>query len=162
MWEALCVLHVTCTWLHPGLLSIRVGDGSRRSEKIVKIGPFNAIIIITIIIIIIITFIICYQDSAAISGGEDGDGGLSPRRDPSHPASHAAHPVSARNNAPTAASPVDMGGASGAGATQREFLRSLVADAMEEVRDDLHHDIQGLHVSMLRQFHNFEVRSKAV
>ena len=42
-----------CTRLHPGHLSVRVGDGSRRSEEIVKkyqIAPLNAIIIIIIII----------------------------------------------------------------------------------------------------------------
>lgn len=43
-------------------------------------------------------------------------------------------------------------------AFQTEFLRNLVADAMEELRDEIHHDIQSLHVDMLRQFHNFHVR----
>ena len=48
-WWALDVLHVTCTWLRPGHLSVRVGDGSRRSEEIVEksgIAPLNVIIII--------------------------------------------------------------------------------------------------------------------
>lgn len=71
--------------------------------------------------------------------------------------SQPSHFSSARNGAFTAAAgPVDLGSAAEAGAVQREFLRSLVADAMEDVRDDLHRDIQGLHVTMLRQFHNFE------
>lgn len=43
-------------------------------------------------------------------------------------------------------------------AFQTEFLRNLVADAMEELRDEIHHDIQSLHVDMLRQFHTFHVR----
>ena len=33
---ALHVLHMMCTRLRPGHLSVRVGDGSRRSEEIVK------------------------------------------------------------------------------------------------------------------------------
>ena len=42
------MLHVICTRLYPGH-SARVGDGSRRSEEIVKksqIAPLNAIIIV--------------------------------------------------------------------------------------------------------------------
>ena len=44
------MLHVICTRLRPGHLSVRVGDGSRRSEEIVKlqIAAFNAIIILVI------------------------------------------------------------------------------------------------------------------
>ncbi|PVD24954.1 hypothetical protein C0Q70_15450 [Pomacea canaliculata] len=42
-------------------------------------------------------------------------------------------------------------------AFQTEFLRNLVADAMEELRDEIHHDIQSLHVDMLRQFHTFHM-----
>ena len=45
------MLHVNCTRLRPGHLSVRVGDSLRRSEEIVKkkspFAPFNAIIIIT-------------------------------------------------------------------------------------------------------------------
>ena len=51
------MLHVICTRLRSGHLSVRVGDGSRRSEEIVRksrIAPFNTIIIIIIIIVIII------------------------------------------------------------------------------------------------------------
>ena len=51
------MLHVICTRLRPGHLSVRVGDGSRRNEEIVTIldvVPLNAIVIIIIIIIIII------------------------------------------------------------------------------------------------------------
>ena len=41
------MFHVICTRLHPGHLSIHVGDGSLRSEETVKIiSPLNAIIII--------------------------------------------------------------------------------------------------------------------
>ena len=68
------------------------------------------------------------------------------------------HPLNADSGGSTAAGPVDVGAASDAGVTQREFLKSLVTDAMEDFRDDFHRDIQGLHVAMLRQFHNFEVR----
>ena len=109
------------------------------------------------------TFCLC-QDSAAISGGEDREleRDASPRRDASHPSAvptrHAVHPLNSDSGGSTAAGPVDVGAASDAGVTQREFLRSLVADAMEDFRDDVHRDIQGLHVAMLRQFHNFEVR----
>lgn len=104
------------------------------------------------------------QDSAAISGGEDGESesGLSPKRDASCPPAvtthHSMHPLNADSGGSTAAGPVDVGAASDAGVTQREFLKSLVTDAMEDFRDDFHRDIQGLHVAMLRQFHNFEVR----
>ena len=35
-WSALDVLHMICTWLRRGHLSVRVGDGSRRSKEIVK------------------------------------------------------------------------------------------------------------------------------
>nr|KAG5695643.1 hypothetical protein BaRGS_029133 [Batillaria attramentaria] len=48
------------------------------------------------------------------------------------------------------------GGARDVGQFQSEFLRSLVSDAMEEVRDDIHHHIQSLHVEMVRQFHDFQ------
>ena len=56
------MLHVICTRLQPGRLSVRVGDGSRRSEEIVikkksRIAPFNAIIIVVIVIIIVV--VIC-------------------------------------------------------------------------------------------------------
>ena len=47
------LLHVICTRLRPGYLSVRVGDGSRRCEEIVKksrIAPLNAIIISIIIL----------------------------------------------------------------------------------------------------------------
>ena len=44
------MLHVICTQMHPGHLSVRVGDSSRRSEEIVKktsrIAAFNAFFII--------------------------------------------------------------------------------------------------------------------
>ena len=46
------MLHVICTRLRPGHLSVRVGDSSRRCEEIVKksrIAPLNANIIIIII-----------------------------------------------------------------------------------------------------------------
>ena len=46
------MLHLICTRLRPGHFSVRVGDGSRGSEEIVKksrIAPVNAIIIIVII-----------------------------------------------------------------------------------------------------------------
>ena len=51
------VLHVICTRLRPGHLSVRVGDSWRHCEEIVKkkksrIAPLNAIIIIIIIIMI--------------------------------------------------------------------------------------------------------------
>ena len=36
MWQVLDVLHVICTRLRPGHLSVCVGDGSRCSEEIVK------------------------------------------------------------------------------------------------------------------------------
>ena len=57
------MLHVICTYLRPGHLSIRVGDGLRHSEEIVKkkknpIVPLNAIIIIIVITIIIIIIIL--------------------------------------------------------------------------------------------------------
>ena len=42
------MLNVICTRLRPGDLNVRVGDGSRRIEEVVKISriaPFNAIII---------------------------------------------------------------------------------------------------------------------
>ena len=48
------MLHVICTRLRPGQLSVRVGDGSRRSEELVKrnrFAPSSAIIIIIIITI---------------------------------------------------------------------------------------------------------------
>ena len=54
-------LHVICTRLRLNHLSVRVGDGSRRSEEIVKhsrTAPLNAIIIIIIIVITITTIII--------------------------------------------------------------------------------------------------------
>ena len=35
-WWALCVLHVICTRVRSGHLGVHVGDGSRRSEEIVK------------------------------------------------------------------------------------------------------------------------------
>ena len=47
-----CIMHVTCTPLRPGNLSVRVGDGSRRSEEIVKksrFAPFNAIVVVVVI-----------------------------------------------------------------------------------------------------------------
>ncbi|KAK7103028.1 protein NEDD1-like [Littorina saxatilis] len=109
-------------------------------------------------------------DSAAISGGEDvgSEGGVSPRRDAPHltngSTSHAAITASTNahnNSGSTAAVPVDVVAAGNAGIAQREFLRSLVADAMEDVRDDLHRDIQGLHVAMLRQFFVFERETKS-
>ena len=53
-WQVPDVLHVICTRLRLGHLSVRVGDSSPRSEEIVKksqIVPFNAIIIIIIITI---------------------------------------------------------------------------------------------------------------
>ena len=44
------VLHVICTWLHPGHLSVCVGDSSRRCEIVKKsqIAPLNVIIVIII------------------------------------------------------------------------------------------------------------------
>ena len=52
-WHALDLLHVICTWLHPGHLSICVGDSLQHSEKIAKkasIAAFNAVIILVIVI----------------------------------------------------------------------------------------------------------------
>jgi hypothetical protein len=52
-----------------------------------------------------------------------------------------------------------MGGAgeAGIGVTQRELLRSIVFDAMEEIGDQLHRDVQNVQVSMFRQIYNLEV-----
>ena len=54
-------MHVICTQLRPGHLSVRVGDGSQRSEETVKksrIAPLKAIITITITNITINTTLI--------------------------------------------------------------------------------------------------------
>ena len=38
IWWEFCVLHMICTRLYPGHLSVRVGDSLRRDEEIVKIS----------------------------------------------------------------------------------------------------------------------------
>ena len=55
------MLHVICTRLRPGHLSVPVGDSSRRCEEIVKksrIAPLNTIIDIIIIIIVVVIIVI--------------------------------------------------------------------------------------------------------
>ena len=62
--KALNVLHVIWTRLHPGHLSVRVGECSLRSEEIVKKSPiasFNVIIIIIIIIVIILLLVVLFS-----------------------------------------------------------------------------------------------------
>ena len=60
MAQTLDLLHVMCTRLHPGHLSVRGGGRSRRKDDVVKIRfePFNAMIIINIIIAIVVAIII--------------------------------------------------------------------------------------------------------
>ena len=69
------MLHLICTRLRPGHLSLRVGDSSRRSEETVKksqIAPFVIIIIVIIIIIIIIITIIIIISSSSSSSSSSG------------------------------------------------------------------------------------------
>ena len=48
------MLHLNCTRLRPGHLSVRVGDSSQRSDcKKSRIAPWNAIIVVVVITIII-------------------------------------------------------------------------------------------------------------
>ena len=60
MAQTLDLLHVMCTRLHQGHVSVRGGDRSRRKDDVVKIRfePFNVMIIINIIIVIVVIIII--------------------------------------------------------------------------------------------------------
>jgi len=43
---------------------------------------------------------------------------------------------------------------------QSEFIRSVVADALEEFREDVRRDIRNLHAEMVRQLHIQEVKNR--
>ena len=71
------MLHVICTRLRPGNLSVRVGDSSRRCEGIVKksrIAPLNAIIIIIIMMTIMGAIIMIKDDEDNDENDNDDNG----------------------------------------------------------------------------------------